>query len=238
MKESFLLYKSFYDPIKELSIEDKGHLFDAIFKYQIEGVEPINTSSIYMPFMFFKNQFRLDDIKYQRIVDRNKVNGSKGGRPRNPSEPKKPSGLFGNPKNPNEPKKPDNDNVKDKDKDKEIIYSLYPTKCPIKKNSTGKSRKANLGQIENLLKEHTVEHLKNAIQFYVEDCKKSNTYIKNFKTFLNNIPDIEEKESAKQKTMIQYNLMGQTPKYCNVEEWAQIQKTYTIQIESYKEVLR
>jgi hypothetical protein len=82
MKESFLLYKSFYDPIKELSIEDKGHLLDAIFKYQIDGTEPMNTSRIYMPFMFFKNQFRLDDEKYQKIVERNKVNGSKGGAPK------------------------------------------------------------------------------------------------------------------------------------------------------------
>lgn len=134
MKESFLLYKSFYDPIKELSIEDKGHLLDAIFKYQIEGIEPMNTSRIYMPFMFFKNQFRLDDAKYQKIVERNKLNGSKGGRPRNPKQPKKPSGLSGNPKNPSEPKKPDNekDNVNEKEKEfKELVFyfsNQYPLK--------------------------------------------------------------------------------------------------------------
>lgn len=127
MKESFLLYKSFYDPIKELSIEDKGHLLDAIFKYQIDGIEPVNTSSIYMPFMFFKNQFRLDDIKYQKIVDRNKINGSKGGRPKNPKEPKKPSGLSGNPKNPSKPKKPDNEKDNDNDNEKENDLKNIPS---------------------------------------------------------------------------------------------------------------
>ena len=49
------------------------------------------------------------------IVERNKSNGSKGGRPKseNPKEPKEPTkltGLFGNPK---EPTKPDNDNEYD-----------------------------------------------------------------------------------------------------------------------------
>jgi len=111
MKESFLIFKSFYEPIKGLSKEDKGDLLDAIFQFQIDGIEPMNTSRIYMPFMFFKNQFRLDNLKYQKIINRNRTNGSKGGRPIKPKKPKKPSGLIDNPKNPSEPKKPDNVNV-------------------------------------------------------------------------------------------------------------------------------
>lgn len=126
MKESFIIYKSFYEPIKDLSFEDKGQLFDAIFQYQIDGIEPTNTSRIYMPFMFFKNQFRLDNIKYEKIIERNKNNGSLGGRPK---KPKKPSGLKktqANPKNPSEPKKPDNDNDNDnvKEKDNEKYYRV------------------------------------------------------------------------------------------------------------------
>jgi hypothetical protein len=44
--------------------------------------------------------------KWEGICKRNKDNGSKGGRPKNSEEPKKPNGLSGNPK---EPKKPDSD---------------------------------------------------------------------------------------------------------------------------------
>ena len=34
-KEGFIVYKSFYEPIKELSLDHKGLLLSAIFEYQI-----------------------------------------------------------------------------------------------------------------------------------------------------------------------------------------------------------
>ena len=74
VRESFLLYKSFYEPIKTLSLEDKGALLEAIYEYQLSGVEPPNTSPVHMAFLFFKNQFRLDDIKYNETCENNKTN--------------------------------------------------------------------------------------------------------------------------------------------------------------------
>ncbi len=121
-KESFLIYKSFYEPIKDLPNEQLGELFRAIYLYQITGEEPQPTSIIFMPFQFFKNQFRLDGIKYEKVVNRNKSNGSNGGRPKTQNNPKNPVGFT-------EPKKPDNDNEKDNDnvnvKDKELLNNTY-----------------------------------------------------------------------------------------------------------------
>jgi hypothetical protein len=109
MKESFVIYKAFYEPISELSDEDLGQLFRFIFLYQIKEIEPPNTSRIYMAFQFFKNQFRLDNEKYLVVVNRNKNNGSKGGRPKTQDNPKNPVGYL-------KPKKADNDNDNDNDK--------------------------------------------------------------------------------------------------------------------------
>lgn len=114
MKESFVIYKAFYEPISNLSDEDLGILFRAIFQYQIDGIEPTNTSRIYMAFQFFKNQFRLDNEKYSKVVNRNKTNGLKGGRPITQDNPKNPVGFQ-------KPKKPDND----KDNDKDILISCF-----------------------------------------------------------------------------------------------------------------
>ncbi len=61
-KQSFVLYKSFYKPTKGLSLEQKGMLYDAIFNYQIEGIEPEPDSEIIMAFMFFQNQFTLAPV--------------------------------------------------------------------------------------------------------------------------------------------------------------------------------
>jgi hypothetical protein len=108
MKESFVIYKAFYEPISELSDEQLGELFRCIFLYQLKGIEPNTTSQIYMAFQFFKNQFRLDNKKYLKVVNRNKTNGLNGGRPKTQDNPKNPVGFS-------KPKKADNDNEKDND---------------------------------------------------------------------------------------------------------------------------
>lgn len=116
-RESFLLYKSFYLPIKELSVVEKGNLLDAIFQYNIDGKICELTPVCQMAFNFMRSQFERDDEKYQIVVERNRTNGAKGGRSKaNPDEPKEPCGFIGNPENPNAP---DTDTVTDSDTDTE-----------------------------------------------------------------------------------------------------------------------
>lgn len=106
-KESFIIYKSFYAPIKSLSDKQLGRLFRALFDYQIEGSTQVD-ADLKMVFAFFKNQMDIDNGKYQKVVERNKQNGSKGGRPSKEENPKNPVGFK-------KPKKPDNDNDNDND---------------------------------------------------------------------------------------------------------------------------
>ena len=103
------MYKAFYEPIKHLTLEQKGKLFDAIFIYQIENKEPDITSEIYIPFMFFKNQFTLDNIKYDNICERNKKNGLQ------PKRSQKSQSLN------RHPKQADNDNDNDNEKENETV---------------------------------------------------------------------------------------------------------------------
>ena len=115
MKDSFLLYKSFYGPVSGLSDKQLGRLFRAIFLYQIDGSTQVD-ADIHMAFAFFKNQMDIDGGKYQKVIERNKRNGSKGGRPskeesrsrgsENPNNPKNPLGFL-------KPKKADNENEYD-----------------------------------------------------------------------------------------------------------------------------
>ena len=113
-RKSFIIHHDSLDVIDKLSDEQAGKLLKAIKAYQLsEDYElDLMTDLVFTP---FKAQFKRDEEKYQKIVERNKNNGLKGGRPQTqekPEEPKKPSGLSGNP---GKPKKADSDSDSDSD---------------------------------------------------------------------------------------------------------------------------
>lgn len=70
------------------------------------------------------------------------------------------------------------------------MYSLYPTKCPKRNTSLGKSRKDKV-KIKRLLKTYSQEEIERVIRHEV-DSNYGINYMKNFSTFLNNFPDPNE----------------------------------------------
>jgi len=101
----------------------------------------------------------------------------------------------------------------DTDKEEEIseIYNLYPSKCPVKNTSTGKTLK-NKDKIRSLLKLKSKDEICSIINRYSKECKESKIYMKNFSTFLNNIPDYSDmnqaQQSAPKKRMVHYKMFG------------------------------
>jgi hypothetical protein len=78
--------------------------------------------------------------------------------------------------------------------DVDIVYDKYPTKCPT--NSRTTSKNSNCKQkIKAMLKTISRDDMIKTIDWYVQDCAKTKTYIKNFDTFLNNFPDIPNETS-------------------------------------------
>lgn len=75
------------------------------------------------------------------------------------------------------------------------MYALYPTKCPKRNTSLGKSRKDKV-KIRRLLKTYSQEEIERVIRHEV-DSNYGVNYMKNFSTFLNNFPDPNEVERAK-----------------------------------------
>lgn len=82
-KESFILYKSFWGPISELTHEQLGRLFKAIFEYHIAEDHQVEVDAdIRMAFAFFVNQFRIDEAKYEQIIQARSQAGRLGNRKR------------------------------------------------------------------------------------------------------------------------------------------------------------
>lgn len=127
MRKSFILHNDSLNVLDILTDEQAGKLFKAIKNYQ-NGVPQELDFGINIAFVQFENQFKRDDEKYESVIERNKINGSKGGRPKNPTEPKEtqnnPVGFLETQNNPTEPKKPDSDSKSDSDSKKEIDIVL------------------------------------------------------------------------------------------------------------------
>ena len=116
-KKSFVLYLDNRELFDDISDEDAGKLIKHIFSYvSDENPKPANIT-VKLLFIGIKSQLKRDLKKYEKVCKRNKDNGLKGGRPKNPTEPKKPSGLIDNP---TKPKKADSDNDSGNDNESDI----------------------------------------------------------------------------------------------------------------------
>ena len=147
-RPSFLIYKADYDSIKNLSDQNLGKLFRAIFEYHNDKelkLEP----EVQMALNFLKKQFQLDHIKWEKKVAAQRANGEKGGRPKSSdgidSGEEKPNQTHGNFKNPTKPKKPE----KEKEKGKEKGKKKEKVNIDIKMATPRKLAKNEINNIEN-----------------------------------------------------------------------------------------
>ncbi|HMT77897.1 MAG TPA: DUF6291 domain-containing protein [Saprospiraceae bacterium] len=158
MKPSFIIHTDSLTILDKLTTEQKGILFDAIYKYHLGELVELDPlmDIVFTP---FKNQFDRDLLKYKKVVDRNRLNGLKGGRPKdidlqddsnNPDKPKitqqNPSGLTETQDNPNNLDS-DNDSVNDNDNDSDSDSE----------KDNKKESDLNRSEIPNSSSEHKIE---------------------------------------------------------------------------------
>lgn len=77
-KNTFILYKSYANRIKRLSMEQRGQLFTALLEYQ-EGNEPELDPAVGVAFDSIIEDIKANDKKYEEIIEIRRENGRKGG---------------------------------------------------------------------------------------------------------------------------------------------------------------
>lgn len=77
--------------------------------------------------------------------------------------------------------------VSEEDEFVERMYSLYPSRCPKRATSLGKTKK-DKDRIRKLLKCYSMEEIERVFKHEIEE-KYEKQYMQNFSTFLNNFPD-------------------------------------------------
>ena len=133
-KNSFVMYKDWKSAFNKMSDEQAGKMIKAVFQYQ-SGDTDISFDDPSLPFFFeiIKDKFEENNLKYKETCERNKENGSQGGRPpktektqNNPVGFSKPNITEPNPKNPDNDSDSDNDidnDLKEKEKRKRTTFT-------------------------------------------------------------------------------------------------------------------
>ena len=78
MRNSFILYSSYEEVLKELSKEEIGEVLMAIFAYQRTGEKPELSKGANIAFLFIKNQLDIDAEKWAKEVENRSKAGKKG----------------------------------------------------------------------------------------------------------------------------------------------------------------
>ena len=131
MRDSIIFYLSHYEVVKQLSNEQFGKLYRALFELAL-GNEIEIDDDIKIPFGFIKNQMIVDKSKYDNKCLKNKENGKLGGRPKqNATEenekPKKPNGFSEKPKKANGFFENPNENENENENENDNVVGLCST---------------------------------------------------------------------------------------------------------------
>ena len=103
-KKSFILYCDYIHMFKKMPDELAGKLIKHVLEYVNDSNPTTDELMVDILFEPIKQQLKRDLKKYEKTQERNKTNGSKGGRPKKPTETENnPVGLINNPNNPQKP---------------------------------------------------------------------------------------------------------------------------------------
>mgnify|MGYP003647417796 FL=1 len=134
-KKSFVAYCDWQETFEELSDEEAGKLVKHLFNYVNDKNPETSDKLTKMCFIPIKQSLKRDLKKYEKYVEKQSVNGKKGGRPKNPTLSEITQPFI------EKPKKADsvsvsvsvNDNVINKQKEKRLLdfetfWNLYNKK--------------------------------------------------------------------------------------------------------------
>lgn len=147
MKKSFVLYTDNWVTLKHLSNEQLGELMRMLFEYQIEGKAPEPTNPLFIAFGFIRSAMDRDLEKWNERAERARVNGSKGGRPKENQQglekTQKTQSVISKPKKPVNVSVSVNDSVSDNVNDYFKNNRLYKTAEDVKGKDYFKDAEVN-----------------------------------------------------------------------------------------------
>ena len=156
-KDTFIVYKSYFDRFSRLTDEQMGKLFRAILEYECTGEDPvIDDAKAEASFEVVKYDLDLNDEKYEEICRKRRESGSLGGKQKvaNASKCYQKVASVSKSKQNLPVYDSDNDNDNHTDSDNDLSSGLFKTIIPsdkgVKKKDTIVSQKENRISKEDL----------------------------------------------------------------------------------------
>lgn len=126
-KKSFILYCDQIHTFEELTDEEAGKLIKHIYRYCNDQDPILEDRMVNIAFQHIKHQLKRDLRQWQKYIEKQAVNGKKGGRPKHDQETQKTQAFF---KNPSQPKKADNVNVNATAINRDVVIELLQAAAP------------------------------------------------------------------------------------------------------------
>lgn len=89
-KDNFIFYRQWWESIRELEPEQQSRVYDALMRFAFEGIEPTDTIARAVTTLM-RSTIKRDLEKYERMCERNRVNGLRGGAPKGNDNARKQS---------------------------------------------------------------------------------------------------------------------------------------------------
>ncbi len=164
-KNSFVLYNEFIETFETLTDEDAGQLVKHLFRYVNDQNPETENPMVKLAFIPMKQQLKRDLKKYEKYIEKQSLNGAKGGRPAKPKETQKTQPFIEKPKKAEDVDVDVDDNSK-KNYTKNDFFSdwnelrLKHLKKASNLKSFGYEEAENL---KNLLEDYTPEDIRGAL---------------------------------------------------------------------------
>lgn len=114
-KKKIIVYADWLDMFEAMTDDEAGRLIKHFFRY-VNDKDPIAPDRVTeLVFEPIKAVLKRNLKHWEKRVEQNRNNGTKGGRPKTENNPNKPNGFLDNRKKPDNDNDKDNDNVNDKD---------------------------------------------------------------------------------------------------------------------------
>lgn len=150
-KKSFIMYCDWKDTFNELTDDEAGILIKHIFSYVNDENPETDNRLVKIAFANIRNRLKDDLRKYEQYIEKQRENGKRGGRPKNPTDSQKTQPFIEKPKKADSVNDSVSDNVNDSSLEKNQNSDLEKAMLDFKKMRV-KIRKPLTERAEQLIR--------------------------------------------------------------------------------------